>query len=197
MKRTAPAAARNSAPIADVLALELPASGTVLEVASGTGEHAVFMARRFPDIVWQPTDPDPEALGSIAGWAEEAGLTNLKLPLELDARSPDWPIARADAVVCINMVHISPWATSEGLFGGTARVLDTGAPLILYGPYTEDDVETAPSNLAFDESLKARNPEWGIRNIAAMDDLAARTGFTRTARHAMPANNLTLVYRRT
>ena len=197
MKRTAPAAARNSAPIADVLAQELPASGTVLEVASGTGEHAVFMARRFPDIVWQPTDPDTDALGSIAGWAEEARLANLKPPLELDTRSPDWPLTRGDAVVCINMVHISPWAASEGLFGGAARVLDTGAPLILYGPYIEDDVETAPSNLAFDESLKARNPEWGIRNIAAMDDLAARTGFTRTARHAMPANNLTLVYRRT
>ncbi len=169
----------------------------VLEVASGTGEHAVFMARRFPDIVWQPTDPDTDALGSIAGWSEEAGLANLKPPLELDARSPDWPIGSADAVVCINMVHISPWEASEGLFAGAARVLGTRAPLILYGPYLEEDVETAPSNLAFDESLKARNPEWGIRNIAAMDDLAARTGFARTARYEMPANNLTLVYRRT
>ncbi|WP_247713095.1 DUF938 domain-containing protein [Qipengyuania polymorpha] len=197
MKRTAPAAARNSAPIAEILAQELPASGTVLEVASGTGEHAVFMARRFPDIVWQPTDPDTEALGSIAGWAEEARLENLMPPLQLDARSSDWPIGSADAVVCINMVHISPWAAAEGLFAGGARLLDKGAPLILYGPYFEDNVETAPTNLAFDESLKARNPDWGIRNIAAMDELAARTGFSRTARYEMPANNLTLVYRRT
>ena len=197
MKRTAPAAARNSAPIAEVLAQELPASGTVLELASGTGEHAVFMARRFLDIAWQPTDPDTDALGSIAGWAEEAGLANLKPPLELDARSPVWPIANADAVVCSNMVHISPWEASEGLFEGASRLLDKGAPLILYGPYLEDDVETAPSNLAFDESLKARNPEWGIRNIAAMDKLAARIGFARTARYEVPANNLTLVYRRT
>lgn len=197
MKRVAPAAARNSVPIADVLAKELPASGTVLEVASGTGEHAVFMTRRFPDIVWQPTDPDTDALGSIEGWAEEAELENLKAPLELDARSPDWPVASADAVVCINMVHISPWEASEGLFAGAARVLGRGAPLILYGPYFEDEAETAPSNLAFDESLKARNSEWGIRNIAAMDELAVRTGLARTARYEMPANNLTLVYRRT
>ena len=195
MKRTAPAAARNSAPIAEVLAQELPESGTVLELASGTGEHAVFMARRFPDIVWQPTDPDIEALGSIAGWGEEAGLANLRPPLELDARSPVWPIANADAVVCINMVHISPWAASEGLFEGASRLLDKGAPLILYGPYFEDGKETALSNLAFDESLKARNPEWGIRTVAAMDELAARTGFARTARYEMPANNLTLVFR--
>ena len=197
MKRTAPAAARNSAPIAEVLARELPASGTVLELASGTGEHAVFMARRFPDIVWQPTDPDTEALGSIAGWAGEAGLANLMPPLHLDARSTDWPVTRADAVVCVNMVHISPWEASEGLFAGASRLLAEGAPLILYGPYFEDDVETAPSNLAFDESLKARDPEWGIRTIAAMDALGARTGFARTARHEMPAKNLTLVFRRT
>ena len=196
MKRIAPAAARNCVPIADVLAQELPASGTVLELASGTGEHAIFMARRFPGIVWQPTDPDTDALGSIAGWAEETGLENLKPPLKLDARSPNWRLSRADAVVCVNMVHISPWQASEGLFAGASRLLDKGAPLVLYGPYLEDDVETAPSNLAFDESLKARNSDWGIRNIAAMDELAVCTGFTRTARHEMPANNLTLVYRR-
>ena len=180
-----------------MLARELPTSGTVFEVASGTGEHAVFMARRFPDIVWQPTDPDTDALGSIAGWAHEAGLANLKPPLELDACSPVWPIANADAVVCINMVHISPWEASEGLFEGASQLLDKGAPLILYGPYLENDVETAPSNRAFDASLKARNPGWGIRTIAAMEELAARTGFARTVRYEMPANNLTLVYRRT
>lgn len=196
MKRTAPAAARNSAPIAEVLAKELPARGKVLEVASGTGEHAVFMARRFPDIVWQPTDPDTDALSSIKDWAKEAGLANLRPPLELDARALDWPVTFADAVVCINMVHISPWEASEGFFRGAAQLLEAGAPLILYGPYFEDEVETAPSNLAFDQSLRARHPEWGIRHTAAMDELAVRTGFALAARYEMPANNLTLVYRR-
>lgn len=197
MKRHAPAAARNSGPIAEVLAQELPPRGLVLELASGSGEHAVFMARRFPEIEWQPSDPDPEALISVAEWAKEANLGNLRTPLQLDARSKDWPVASADALVCINMIHISPWTASEGLFAGAARVLDAGAPLVTYGPYFEDVVETAPSNLAFDESLKARNPEWGIREVAMLDELAARTGFTRTARHEMPANNLTLVFRRT
>ena len=196
MKRVAPAVARNSVPIADVLAKELPASGTVLEVASGTGEHAVFMARRFPDIVWQPTDPDTDALGSIAGWAQEAGLANLKPPLELDARSPEWPLRRADAVVCINMVHISAWEATVGLFAGCAKHLTETAPIILYGPYLEDGVETAPSNLAFDRSLKERNPAWGLRLLSEVDEVAARFGYERTSRYEMPANNLSLVYRR-
>ena len=178
-----------------MLAKELPDEGTVLELASGTGEHAVFMADRFPSLRWQPTDPDGEALTSIAAWAEGAGLTNLAQPLELDARSPAWGVDSADAVVCINMVHISPWEATEGLFAGAARVLGKGQPLILYGPYFEDSVETAPSNLAFDESLKARDPSWGIRNVRTLDQLGERMGFERTARHEMPANNLTLVYR--
>ncbi len=196
MKREAPAAARNSVPIANVLGQELPGRGLVLEVASGTGEHAVFMARRFPGITWQPTDPDEDALSSTTAWTEETGIENIEAPLELDARAGDWPIAQADAVVCINMVHISPWEATEGLFAGAASLLETGAPLILYGPYIEDDVATAASNLAFDESLKARDPRWGIRNLAAVDEVAHRNGFARAARYEMPANNLTLVYRR-
>ncbi|MBX7541060.1 DUF938 domain-containing protein [Qipengyuania sphaerica] len=197
MKRHAPATARNSGPIADILTKELPLTGLVLELASGTGEHAVFMARQFPEITWQPTDPDPDALDSAASWAREAGLDNVGPPLEIDARMEAWPVERADAVVCINMIHISPWAATEGLFRGAARILDQGAPLITYGPYFEDDVESAPSNLAFDESLKHRNPDWGIRNVAQLDELAAETGMIRTARYTMPANNLTLVFRRT
>ena len=197
MKRTSPAAGRNSAPIADVLAQELPASGTVLEIASGTGEHAVFMARRFPKIDWQPTDPDLEAIASFTSWAKDTGLTNLKPPMKLDARSPEWPLTRADAVVCINMVHISPWEATEGLFTGAMRLLHPEAPLVLYGPYFEDDVETAASNLAFDQSLKARDSEWGIRDISAIDELGVRRGFIRTGRYEMPANNLILVYRLT
>ena len=196
MRREAPAAARNSRPIADILAQELPRHGFVLEVASGTGEHAVFMARRFPAITWQPSDPDTEALASIEAWAEHAGLENLNPAIRLDATSPDWPVDRADALVCINMIHISPWQATEGLFAGARRVLETGSPLILYGPYFEEDVEPAASNLAFDESLRNRNPEWGIRQLGDIDAVASRAGFTRTARHPMPANNLTLVYRR-
>ena len=197
MKKHAPATARNSDAIADILAQELPASGTVLEIASGTGEHAVFMARRFPDLVWQPSDPDEEALASIAAYREEAALPNLNEPVCLDASADKWPVASADAIVCINMVHISPWEATKRLFASASDLLAPKAPLILYGPYLEADVETTESNLAFDQSLKARDPRWGLRQLADMDALAEQTGFTRAARHVMPANNLTLVYRRT
>lgn len=179
-----------------MLARELPPAGKVLEVASGTGEHAVFFARRIPHLIWQPSDPDPAALESIAAWADEAGLANLLRPLHLDATDAPWPVTRADALVCINMVHISPWEATEGLFAGAARLLGTGAPLVLYGPYREADLPTAPSNEAFDASLKARNPQWGLRQVESVDRLARSQGFTRRARHAMPANNLVLVYRR-
>ena len=196
MKRHAPAAGRNREPIAAVLTEELPAAGLVLEVASGTGEHAVHFARTFPDLEWQPSDPEPDARESIAAWREEVGLANLLAPLELDAASPQWPISRADAVLCINMVHISPVAATKGLVAGAARLLAPGAPLILYGPYFDAEVETAPSNLAFDLDLQTRNPEWGLRSVEWLDSLAEKAGFRRTRRVAMPANNLTLVYRR-
>lgn len=196
LKRHAPATARNAAPIAEVLAQELPASGLVLEVASGTGEHAVFLAKRFPALDWQPSDLDPDALASIDAYAAEAELANLHPGIALDAAQPRWPFAQADAVLCINMVHISPWEATIGLFAGAAAVLGEGAPLILYGPYLEDGVGTAPSNLAFDASLKARDPAWGLRDVQELDELAVGHGFRRAARHPMPANNLTLIYRR-
>lgn len=196
MKRHAPAAGRNREPIAAVLTEELPQAGLVLEVASGTGEHAVHFARTFPNLAWQPSDPDPDACQSIAAWRSEEGLANLLAPVALDACSPDWPIEQADAVLCINMVHISPVAATEGLVAGAARLLAPGAPLILYGPYLEAGVPTAPSNIEFDASLKARNPQWGLRSAEWLDELAAKEGFRRTRRVAMPANNLTLVYRR-
>ncbi len=196
MKRHAPAAERNREPISAVLTEELPATGLVLEVASGTGEHAVHFARTYPRLTWQPSDPDADSRASIAAWREEAGLANLLTPIALDASAPPWPIARADAVLCINMVHISPVAATEGLLAGAAALLATGAPLILYGPYLEAGVETVPSNLAFDASLKERNTEWGLRSVEWLDALAAAHGFARTRREAMPANNLTLVYRR-
>ena len=196
MKRHAPATARNSQPLAEVLARELPASGTVLEIASGSGEHAVFMARRFPALDWQPSDRDAEALASVDAWAAEARLANLRPAIALDAAAPDWPIVSADALLCVNMVHISPWDAAVGLFAGAGRVLGSGAPLVLYGPFVEPDVETAASNHAFDQSLRQRDPTWGLRSTADLDRLAAGHGMTRTARCAMPANNLVLVYRR-
>ena len=195
MKRHAPATARNSEPLAEVLAEELPDRGLVLEVASGSGEHAVFLARRFPALDWQPSDVDPEALASVDAWAAEAGCANLRPAIALDAAQANWPIAAADAVLCVNMVHISPWSAAVGLFTGAGRILTSGAPLVLYGPFIEPGRETAPSNLAFDQSLKQRNSEWGLRNTADLDALAGDHGLRRTARHAMPANNLVLVYR--
>jgi hypothetical protein len=196
MKRHAPATARNREPIAAVLAEELPASGLVLEIASGTGEHAVHFARAFPALDWQPSDPDPDALVSIEAWRADGALPNVAPPLKLDASAAAWPIEHAAAVLCINMVHISPVDATVGLFAGSAGVLAVGSALFVYGPYIEDDVATAPSNLAFDATLKARNPEWGLRSVAWLDDVAARHGFARTRRVAMPANNLALVYRR-
>ena len=195
MKRHAPATARNSGPIADVLAQELPASGLVLEIASGTGEHALFMASRFPELTWQPSDFEQEAVESIDAWASEAKLANLRPAIQLDASQPPWPVGNADAILCVNMVHISPWRATEGLFAGARRILTGNAPLILYGPYIESDIDTSHSNLEFDASLKARNPEWGLRQISDMDDLARAERLHRTVRHPMPANNLMLVYR--
>lgn len=196
-KHHAPATLRNREAILAVLRQELPQRGVVLEVASGSGEHAVYFAEHLAGLSWQPSDPDARALASIAAYRAEYQRENVPGPLRLDAASSAWPIKRAGAVVCINMVHISAWAASEGLFAGAARVLgEGGAPLILYGPYFEVGVEPAPSNLDFDASLKARDHNWGIRRLGDMDDLAKLHGFNRTARFEMPANNLALVYRR-
>ncbi len=196
MKREAPAAARNRDPIADVLREELPAIGTVLEFASGTGEHVVHFAAAFPQLQWQPSDPDPEARASIAAWREECGLSNVAQPLALDASNLEAADLQADAILCINMVHISPVAATEGLMELAGRILPAGAPLMLYGAYIEDGVETVQSNLDFDASLKSRNPEWGLRHTAWMDGLAKAAGLDRSRRVEMPANNIILVYRK-
>jgi hypothetical protein len=196
MKRHAPAAGRNREPIAAVLTEELPSAGLVLEIASGTGEHAVHFARTFPHLQWQPSDPDPAARDSIFTWREDEGLANLLPPVDINAADPAWPIQHADAVLCVNMAHISPLAATEGLVAGAARLLAQGAALILYGPWLETDVETAPSNLEFDASLRARCPEWGLRQVEWLDGAAGAAGFHRTRRVAMPANNLTLIYRK-
>jgi SAM-dependent methyltransferase len=193
--RTSPATARNRQPILDVLRSRLAEGARVLEVASGAGEHAVFLAAAMPGVRWQPTDRDPEALASIAAWRASAGLENLAAPLRLDAAQPaSWPPGPYEAVVCINMVHISPWAATEGLMAGAGRVLTPGGRLILYGPYLEAEVATAPSNLAFDENLKSRDPAWGLRDLAGVTALAAEHGLRRTERVTMPANNLIVVF---
>ena len=197
LARTSPSTARNREPILAVLRPRLPASGLVLEIAAGAGEHAVFNAAALPHLRWQPTDPDSEALASIAAWRDHAGLANLLPPLRLDAADPDgWPIEAADAVVNINMLHISPWSAAQGLMAGAARLLPSAGLLYLYGPFIEPDVATADSNLAFDESLRGRNPTWGLRRLDAVTALAAEHGLKLDERIAMPANNLSLVFRR-
>ena len=190
-KRQAPAAARNVGPIGDVLAEWLPASGLVLEIASGTGEHALAFARRFPQIDWQPSDPDRDALASIAAWQKD-GPENLRVPIQLDVRQAAWPVGEAEAMLCVNMVHISPWEASLGLLDGAERLLPDGAPLILYGPWLEAGIEPAPSNVAFDQSLKARDPRWGLRLVEDFAAEAALRGLVLVARRPMPSNNLML-----
>jgi SAM-dependent methyltransferase len=192
-RRHAPATARNREPIAAVLAETLPERGTVLEVASGSGEHCAFFAERFPALTWQPSDPDGDSLASIADWC--AGLANVLPPVALDAEEADWPVAAADAILCVNMVHISPWEATLGLMTGAGRLLAAGAPLILYGPYRQRDVPTAESNEAFDVSLKARNPAWGLRHAEEVSAAAVARGLLLERIVAMPANNLSLVFR--
>ena len=191
-----PAVARNRDPILAVLRRHLPAQGTVLEIASGTGEHAAYLAPQFPHLVWQPTDVDPDALASIEAHRAAAGAPNLRAPIALDVTAPAWPVTRADAVVSINMIHISPWAAAQGLMAGAARLLPAGGVLYLYGPFKENGEHTAPSNAAFDASLRARDPQWGVRDIGEVRALADSHGFDFVERVAMPANNLSLVFRR-
>lgn len=189
-------AERNCRPILDVLRQVLPARGLVLEIASGSGQHAAFFAPHFPGLVWQPSDPEAAARRSIEAWREAAGCPTLRPPVELDAASPAWPVVQADAVVCINMIHISPWPATLGLLGGAARVLPPGGVLYLYGPYKRDGRHTAPSNAGFDADLRARNPEWGVRDVADVAATAAAQGFGRPVIIPMPANNLSVVFRR-
>ena len=194
-RRSAPAVSRNRKPIAEVLADWLPSAGTVLEVASGTGEHAVWFAERFPNLTWQPSDTHPDAQASIDAWRKASGLSNIAEPLTINASSRDWPIERANAVLNINMAHISPWAASIGLIAGAARVLPGGGPLILYGPWLKDDIETAASNVAFDADLKARDPQWGLRRVEDFAAAASVQGFELAEWRQMPANNLMLLFR--
>lgn len=193
---TAPAVARNRDAILAVLREILPDRGTVLEIASGSGEHAVHVAAALPGLDWLPSDPEPAARRSIAAHALRAGLANIQPPLALDAAAAAWPVARVDGIVCINMIHIAPWAATEGLMAGAGHVLSAGGVLFLYGPFREADRPFAESNAAFDASLRARDPAWGVRDLDAVAAEAARHGLSLVRRVAMPANNLSLIFRR-
>jgi SAM-dependent methyltransferase len=195
---TSEAAARNREPILAVLRRVLPRQGTVLEIASGTGEHAVHFARTLPGVLWQPSDIDPAALASIAAHRAAAGIASLAPPVVLDAAAAAtaWPLARADAVVAINLLHIAPWRVTQGLIAGAGTVLPAGGVLVLYGAFREGGRHTAPSNAAFDAALRARDPQWGVRDLEEVCALASAHGLDLAERVAMPANNLTLVFRR-
>ena len=193
---TSPSVARNRDPILSILRQVLPRNGTVLEIASGTGEHAAYFAEALPHLMWQPTDRDETALKSIAAHRSASGLPNLLAPLRLDAATPDWPIERADALAAINMVHISPWQATRGLMAGAGRLLPSGGVLYLYGPYKENGAHTAPSNEAFDADLRRRHPEWGVRDLEEVADLARAHGLELVERIPMPTHNLSLVFRR-
>jgi Protein of unknown function (DUF938) len=196
-RQHAPATGRNREAILTVLRDVLPPSGLVLEVASGTGEHAVFFARNLPGLTWQPSDPSPDARRSIAAWTAAEGLANVAPPLALDAPSPNWPIARAEALVCINMIHISPWAATLGLLQGAGRILAAGAPLVLYGPFVQPGRPLEASNRTFDRELRRRDPGWGLRDLGEVTALGEECGFVCKQVIEMPANNLSVVLRRT
>lgn len=196
MKREAPAAARNRQPILEVLQRHLPDEGLVLEFASGTGQHVVHFAQALPRLTFQPSDPNDSARASIDDWAASLALANVRPALALDAAAGNWPVAKADAIVCINMIHISPWEATVGLIEGAARLLPAGGTLYLYGPYRRAGHPTAPSNEEFDRDLKSRNPAWGLRTLEDVAALAARHGFAAPTIIEMPANNLSVVFRR-
>ncbi|WP_374411302.1 DUF938 domain-containing protein [Novosphingobium colocasiae] len=192
-----PATARNRDAILAVLRDELPGTGTVLEIASGSGEHALAFAVAMPHLIWQPSDPEAAARASISGWIAAEGTANLLLPLALDATDPHaWPHMLADAVLCINMIHISPWQATLGLMAGAARLLAPGAPLITYGPYRRDGIDLEPSNAAFDADLRRRDARWGLRTVEEVAQAALDQGLVLARTVAMPANNLSLVFRR-
>ena len=191
-----PAAERNKQPIAEVLAAVLPPTGLVLEIASGTGQHAEYFAQALPAVVWQPSEPDEALRALIAARAREAALPNLRVPLAFDVHEQRAPVERADAVVCINMIHIAPWSACEALLRHASGLLPPGAPLVLYGPFMRDGLHTAPSNTTFDASLRARNVAWGVRDVMDVDGLARGHGFALDVMLAMPANNLMVIWRR-
>jgi hypothetical protein len=191
----APATECNQAPILEVLERELPQKGLVLEIASGTGQHVACFAKALPHLSWQPSDPDSECRCSIARWIDSQQLSNVAAPIALDVRHQPWPVTAADAIICINMVHIAPWAATLALFTGAQRVLPRAGLLFLYGPYRRDGRHTALSNAQFDAELRTRDPEWGLRDVEALAEVGNEAGFILADTVAMPANNFSLVFR--
>ena len=212
LRQFAPATERNRSLILEVLYRVLPNRGTVLEISSGSGEHAVFLAPRLQPRLWIPSDRDPIALQSIAAWIEHSPAPNLRLPIALDVRDSIWPIEQSPlpdalqdwdsvtspltSIVNINMLHIAPWECCEALMAGAERCLSSGGVLFLYGPFTRDGKRTAPSNVAFDEQLRSQNPEWGLRNLDAVETIAEAHSLRLRQLEEMPANNLSLIFYR-
>jgi hypothetical protein len=191
-----PSAKRNKEPIAGVLKRVLPKSGFVLEVSSGTGQHAVHFARAMPGLVWQPTECDADCLRSIATWIAAEGLANVKPPLSLDVHDEVWPVAEADAAVCINMIHIAPSSAAGALMRGASSILRPGAVLVLYGPFRRNGLHTSPGNEVFDRHLRAQNRDWGVRNLEGVAETAGNEGFELQEVCQMPANNLSVIFRK-
>jgi len=190
----APAAQRNRDPILDIVQANLPARGLILEVASGSGEHCVRFGEKLLEHTIQPSDPDPRARASIDAWIAASGLRNIRAAINLDASAQAWPLKEAVAVICINMAHIAPWAATMGLFSGAARILPSGGALFIYGPYKRGGAHTSKGNADFDRDLRQTNPEWGIRDLEQVGELAAATGFADPLVFEMPASNLTLLF---
>lgn len=195
-RQYAPSALRNRSPLLEVLRPRLPDAGMLVEIAAGSGEHAVFFAPHFPGLTWCPTDADPAAVDSIAAWIKATPAPNLGPPLRLDVNHKTWPFSRADVILCVNMIHIAPWSATEGLMRGAGRILSPGGLLITYGPYKRGGIHTAASNEAFEEWLKAQNPAFGVRDLEAVAAAAAAEGLSALEVIEMPANNFTLVFRK-
>ncbi|HEY7457905.1 MAG TPA: DUF938 domain-containing protein [Xanthobacteraceae bacterium] len=193
----APAAERNKEPILEVLRRWLPARGTVLEIASGTGQHVAHFAKALPSLSWQPTEMDLDRHESIIAWIDAEQLSNVRPPLALDVGHHPWPVERADAVICFNMIHIAPWQATLDLMAGSGRLLGKDGVLFLYGPYRRFGADTAPSNTAFDADLRARDPAWGVRDMEAVIEVAAKNGFVFAEAVPMPANNFSVVFKKT
>lgn len=195
VRLSSPAALRNRGPISDVLLDILPETGTVLEIASGSGEHIIHFASLFPALDWQPSDPSPEARASILAWSKAEQPVNVLPPLDIDAAGDQWPVQRADAMIAINMVHISPWFATQGLLKAAGRLLPAGGVLFLYGPYRRDGHPLVQSNVDFDADLRARNPAWGIRRLEDLEETGGQSGLSIASVAEMPANNLGVTFR--
>lgn len=196
LRRSAPAALRNRDPILAVLRTVLPTTGLILEVASGTGEHVVHFAQHMPKLEWQPSDPSAAARESIFAWIAAESLTNVRVPVELDATRSPWPVEQAAAILCINMLHISPWEATAGLMSGAGKILPSGGALFVYGPFRRPNRPLEPSNAAFDLDLRERDPRWGLRDLDAVIQCAADHGLAFERVFEMPANNLSVIFRR-